>query len=179
MKIPIKKLKLIIRYFCTYTDKRFLGKTKLMKLFYFLDFNHVKKYGAPITYDRYVNMEHGPIPSKIMDLVCSVSDEESLLSDTIYIDKSKNQGIHRIKCYHKFTNNDRKYFAQSELETLGQVVNKYKNCNKDTIENDSHKEAPWKYTKFLQEIPYTLATKDDNCKATKEEIELVMEIANE
>ena len=55
MKIPMPKLKAILLYFGTYTDNRFLGKVKLMKLFYFLDFMHVKKYGTPVTYDTYVN----------------------------------------------------------------------------------------------------------------------------
>lgn len=179
MKIPIKKLKFIIRYFCTHTNERFMGKTKLMKLFYFLDFNHLKKYGAPITYDKYINMEHGTIPVIIMNLVNSVSDERSLLSDTILIDKSENKGIHRIKCHKKFTNNEKKYFSKSELDILQQITKKYNNANKNTIENDSHKEAPWLCTKFLQEIPYSLASKDKNCKVSKEEIDLMIRIANE
>jgi len=178
MKIPMKKLKLIIQYFCTHTNGRFFGKTKLMKLFYFLDFGHVKKYGSPITYDKYVNMEHGPIPSIIMGLVNSVSDEESLLSDTIYIDRSENQGIHKIKCYEKFIDDDEKYFSKSELELLKQVARKYKDSNKDKIEKDSHNEAPWKCTKFLQEIPYALASKDKDCRVDKEEIELMIRIVN-
>ncbi len=179
MKIPIKKLKLILRYFCTYTSERYLGKTKLMMLFYFLDFNHVKKYGSPITYDKYINMDYGPIPSTIMNLINSVQDENSLLSDTICIEKKKNRAIQRIKCYKRFNNDDKKYFSETELETLEQIVKKYKDSKKEIIVNDSHNEAPWKCTKFLQEIPYTLASKDKNCSTTIEEIELMMRIVND
>ena len=75
MKIPKTKLKAMLRYFCTNTNPSFLGKTKLMKLFYFADFLHVKKYGVPITYDTYIRLEHGPVPSKILNLVNSIIDD--------------------------------------------------------------------------------------------------------
>lgn len=179
MKIPIKKLKLIMRYFCTYTNKCYLGKTKLMKLFYFLDFNHIKKYGSPVTYDKYIKMDYGPIPSTIMNLVNSVQDENSFLSDTIYIEKKENQSIQRIKCYKPFIDDDKKYFSETELKILERIVKKYKDSKKEIIMNDSHKEAPWKCTKFLQEIPYTMASKDKDCRVDREEIELMLRIANE
>ena len=87
MMIPIKKLKAVILFFGTHTDTKFLGKVKLMKLFYFLDFMHVKNYGSPVTYDNYINLEHGPIPSAIKNLVDTATDDvdNSLLADTISI----------------------------------------------------------------------------------------------
>jgi hypothetical protein len=81
MNIPIQKLKAMILFFATFTDPRLLGKKKLMKLFYFADFGHVKRYASPITYDNYVHLEHGPIPSAILQ-----SRRYSLRS-SIYQDK--------------------------------------------------------------------------------------------
>jgi len=75
MKIPLSKLKAMVLYFCGNTDPRFLGKVKLMKLFYFADFIHVKNFGSPITYDNYVRMEHGPIPSVILNLIDAVDGD--------------------------------------------------------------------------------------------------------
>src|SRR5258708_29401514 len=85
MNLPIAKLKAILLYFANYTDTTFLGKVKLMKLFYFLDFMHLKTYGSPVTFDNYVNMEHGPIPSYIKNLVDTSTDDmdSSALADTI------------------------------------------------------------------------------------------------
>ena len=90
MNIPVPKLKAILLYFANYTNSRFLGKVKLMKLFYFLDFLHVKKYGAPITYDTYVNLVHGPIPSAIKNLIDTADDDfdNSILADTIKFEKN-------------------------------------------------------------------------------------------
>lgn len=178
MNIPIPKLKAILLYFGAYTDKRFLGKVKLMKLFYFLDFMHVKKYGAPVTYDTYVNLEHGPIPSAIKNLIDTADDDidSSILADTITFEKSNNQNMHRVKPLRNFTEKDKKYFSPNELEILQMVCQRFGDKNTKQIEDASHKEAAWKETNLLETIPYSLATKDKDCIVSKEEIEMLMSI---
>lgn len=180
MNIPLPKLKAIIRYFCTYTNPLYLGKVKLMKLFYFLDFIHVKKYGAPVTYDKYIKLEHGPIPSFIKNLIDSVSDDpaNAILSDTCSIEKVDvgKTGMQKVTCNRSFTTNDTRYFNNSELAVLKLVCQKYGQRNTRDTENASHDEAPWKETKLLEEIPYSLATHDLDAKVTKEEVDLLMKI---
>jgi len=178
MNIPLPKLKAIILYFCTYTDSKFLGKVKLMKLFYFLDFMHVKKYGAPVTYDHYVNLEHGPIPSSIKNLIDNASDDvdNSVLSDTVSFETPKGTDMYRIIPSRKFTEKDEKYFSRTELDILDAVCRRFGGKNTKFIEDISHTEAPWKETKFLEEIPYTLATKDNDCLVSEEEIKLLLSL---
>lgn len=175
MKIPIPKLKAIILYFCQNTERRFLGKTKLMKLFYFLDFIHLKNYGTPVTYDNYVHLEHGPVPSVIKNLVDSVENDidDALLADTIKIEHCNEQDMHRIVPVRIFDKKDEKYFSETELEILQKVCVRYSNKNTKYIEDASHNEAPWKKTNLLDDIPYSLASEDDDCKMTKEELELL------
>ena len=57
--ITLDKIKSIKIYFAKNTNSQYLGKVKLMKLFYFLDFTHVKDYGIPVTYDTYYKLETG------------------------------------------------------------------------------------------------------------------------
>lgn len=175
MKISIPKLKAIILYFCSNTDRKFLGKTKLMKLFYFLDFIHLKNYGTPVTYDSYVHLEHGPIPSIIKNLVDNVANDidNSLFADTIKIERPEGSDMQRIIAYRQFTKNDEKYFSKTELETMQKVCLKFGDKNTQYIEDASHDEAPWKKTNLLEEIPYSLAAEDDDCKMTKVELELL------
>lgn len=175
MRIPIAKLKAIIRYFGTHTDPKFLGKVKLMKLFYFLDFIHVKKYGCPVTYDRYVNLEHGPIPSTILNLVneALVDIDNAKLSDSIEFEISQHSSMCRIKPIRQFSESDKDYFKPSELEVLKTVCDRFGGKNTQFIENASHDESPWTNTNFLDEIPYTLAVDDEDCLVSKEEIELM------
>jgi len=178
MNIPIPKLKAILLYFGTNTDVKFLGKVKLMKLFYFLDFLHIKKYGAPVTYDNYINLEHGPIPSTIKNLVDTADDDidNSILSDTIKFDRPERGDIHRIIPLRKFTKNDEKYFTPTELDVLSNVCQRFGNKNTKYIEDASHKEAPWLETNFLDGIPYTLAARDSDCQVSEEEIGVLLEI---
>lgn len=178
MIIPLHKLKALLLYFGKNTEPRLLGKVKLMKLFYFTDFMHVKTYGSPVTYDRYVNMEHGPIPSTILNLVDSVDDDldSAELSDTIKIEKSRGSDMHRILPVRKFTEYDRKYFSETELEIMKKVCARFGDKTGRFIENASHKETPWTETNFLDDIPYTLAAGDKDCLVDKETIELSLDL---
>lgn len=175
MKITLKKLKAILLYFSLNTNK--LGKVKLMKLIYFLDFNHLKKYGRPITFDTYYHLEHGPIPSVIMNLVDTAAEDinASELKDTIqieYITTRKNKMV-KIVPARDFTDDDKKLFSESELEILAQVSKKFKDSTSDQIEQVSHNESPYKDTTMLQEISYSLAANDSDSEMSKEEIELL------
>ena len=178
MKLPLPKLKAILLYFANNTDPRFLGKVKLMKLFYFFDFMHVKNYGSPVTYDRYVKMEHGPIPSTILNLVDAVDNDidSAELADTIKIEKSERSAMHRVLPTRKFSDYDKEYFSESELDILEKVCTRFGDKTTKFIEDASHKEAPWIKTQFLDEIPYTLAAEDKDCIVAKETIELSTEL---
>ncbi len=174
MNIPVAKLKAILLYFGNCTDIRFLGKVKLMKLFYFLDFMHVKKYGVPVTYDTYVNLEHGPIPSAIKNLVDTASDDidNSILADTISFETPEGTRMCRVIPNRKFTERDAKLFSDSEIDILETVCKRFNTTNTQTIEDISHNEAPWRETTLLETIPYTLAAEDKDCLVSKEDIEL-------
>lgn len=178
MKVPISKLKAILLYFANFTDPKFLGVTKLLKLIYFLDFIHLKTYGTPVTYDTYINLEHGPIPTTIKNLIDSARNDidNSLLADTISIEHLENYEMWRVTAKRKFTEKESKYFSDTELKVLEKVINRFGDKNTSFVENASHKEAPWSMTRELEEIPYTLAVHDKDCLVTKEEIELSTQI---
>lgn len=180
MKLPLPKLKAIILYFATYTDPRFLGKVKLMKLFYFLDFIHLKKYGAPVTYDTYVNLEHGPIPTEVKNLVDTADDDvdNSVLADTVRFHQPEGMNMHRVIVTRPFNEQDKRYFSQTELEVLAIVCHRFGNKTTKDVEEAAHKEAPWRETRLLETISYTLATKDDDCLVSEEEIKAILSIAS-
>ena len=178
MKIPASKLKAIILYFCENTDSKFLGKVKLMKLFYFLDFLHVKQYGAPVTYDRYVKLEHGPIPSTIKSLVDDAGDDiqHSILADVIDIRRPDDINMFNVLARRQITEKELMMFSDTELEILERVCARGGDKNTDDIEQASHNEAPWRETELLEEISYTLAAKDNDCKVSEGDIALALEL---
>lgn len=182
MKIPIPKLKAMILYFATNTNSELLGKVKLMKLFYFTDFTHVKNYASPITYDNYVHLEHGPIPSTILNLVNAVEndiDNATIFADLFSIKKRDGSNQKKIVPVRTFTNKDEKYFSPSELKVLKSVCERFNDKTGKFIEERSHEEAAWSRTKELENIPYTLAVYDIDCQVSKEEIEFVLGIFNQ
>lgn len=179
MTISLPKLKAIIKYLCHNTNPNFLGKTKLMKLFYFLDFTQVKRYGVSITGDTYYHLEFGPIPTIIKNLVDSVSDDlgTALLSDIIQVNCNDGHDIHKIICLKPFTPSDKEYFSPVELQTLEDVVKKFKDYSTQQIVDASHKEASWRLTQDLEIIPYQLAAEDPDCRVNKQDIDLLVKIA--
>ena len=54
---------------------------KLIKLLYFVDREALLRWGRPVTTDRYVSMSHGPVVSRIYDLV---SDEPDPKRHTVW-----------------------------------------------------------------------------------------------
>jgi hypothetical protein len=77
----------------------------------------------------------------------------------------------------KFTEQDRKYFSDTEFEILQKVCAIYGKSTMNKIKEAAHKEAPYSRTKYLDKIPYTLAAEDPDSRISKEEIELFMKLA--
>ena len=61
-KINEKKYRNIILFFSEKIQNGTLGKLKLMKLLYYLDFDFFEKYGRSITGDEYLRFDNGPVP---------------------------------------------------------------------------------------------------------------------
>ncbi|MEK7158889.1 MAG: Panacea domain-containing protein [Patescibacteria group bacterium] len=144
-----------------------------MKLFYFVDFIHFKRFGRPITDDRYFHLEHGPIPSTILNLVNSIFDEgeDAILADTIFIEK--NEHIQRIKAYQNFDKKDENLFSKNELDVMKEVCDRFKDKDTKFIVKSAHNEAAWSKTRETEEIPYELAIDDSDCRISKEEYEVL------
>ena len=170
--IPLTKLKAIMLYFANNTNPRYAGKIKFMKLFYFLDFLHVKKYLTPVTGDQYFNLDKGPIPAVILHMIDELllDPESSKIADTIAVETPKGSKMQKIIPLRKFTNEDVKLFSKSEIIILKEVVRRFKNTDTDTIIKLSHAESPWKDTNYRDPIPYSLAGRDPDSVYTEAEI---------
>ncbi len=57
-----KKYKNAVLFFAKKMQNGTLGKLKMMKLLYFLDFDFFEKYGRSVTGDSYLRFENGPVP---------------------------------------------------------------------------------------------------------------------
>ena len=176
MKISPSKVKRMILYFANHTDPSLLGKTKLMKLFYFTDFRHVKKYLTPITNDKYINLEHGPVPTAIMNLVEAVENDldNSILGDTIVVVERDGSNMKKVQVRRRFNDRDAEHFTKSELAVMNEVCEIFKESTGKQIEDASHNESAWLQTSLGEFIPYTLGTQDKDSLVDKGEVEVAL-----
>ena len=115
---------------------------KVFKILYFADREYLANYGYPITGDKYVAMQAGPVPSKVYDIVkivrgdSYVSDFENLRSyftieDWSYIKPTKAANMRKI--------------APAEIEVIDQCLEKYGNMTYEEIKEKSH-DVAWRNT---------------------------------
>jgi len=145
------KYKNAILYFLEHINNSHLGKVKLMKLLYYMDFDHFEKCGTSITGDEYKNYPAGPVPEG-GDAILKEMQAEGL------IDISKEQVIDYLK--YKYTPKARhepSAFLPSEVEILSSVAEKWEHHSTNEIIAASHGEAPWLATENGETIPYALA----------------------
>lgn len=140
-----------ILYFLENVNNAYLGKVKLMKLLYYLDFDHFEKYGASVTGDTYCNKPAGPIPEN-GDTILQEMKEKGLIeihAEQI-IDFLKYKYLPRTSC-------NLGVFSLTEAEMLYEIAEKWRLHSRTEIVEASHGEAPWIATRTDEAIPYALA----------------------
>ncbi|MEA3417110.1 MAG: Panacea domain-containing protein [Thermodesulfobacteriota bacterium] len=135
----------------------FCGKTKLMKLLYFLDFMHFKQTGKAVTDLDYFAWEQGPVPKVFFEEI-SKTPRKDLTSIVTIQNCGKFQKILPIKGKKP----DLDFFSPRELMLLEEISYTFKDVQANDITDISHlPNEPWSKTKetkgMLQLIDYNLA----------------------
>ena len=139
-----EKLLNAIIYFAR--DTKFCGKTKLMKLLFFLDFLHFKQTGKSVTGLNYFAWKMGPVPK---DLFEELENMKPDLRSAIKIDQFGD--FQKIVSQKKF--NDQ-YFTSCEKKILKEIAFIFKETKAEDIVEISHlKNEPWHMT-LKEKSPY-------------------------
>lgn len=152
-----EKLINVIIFFADNT--RFMGKTKLCKLLYFLDFGHFKETGRSVTGMDYYAWKMGPVP---VDLYEEVDMPEPDLAEKVeFIEQTTRRGpMLAVKALAAF---DGSLFSKRELRIMQSLADEYRDTQADDMIEATHLEnQPWHRTyveegKRQQRIPYELA----------------------
>ena len=161
MKYDIEKVANAIKFFKENGTKH-LGKTKLMKLLFFADKEHLLRYGIPIFDDKYFKLPHGPVPILTLNIIDSLNEIENF--DLIeYIDILKKHISITKENYNGYSFNnfeikkpfDIEIFSKSELEVLELITNKYKDFTAIQISQLSHLLPEYKNTPLSEIIDYS------------------------
>ncbi len=143
-----EKTRQLILYLASKVD---IGKTKLMKLLYLIDFAAYGEIGKSITNDTYEHWTLGPVPRNIWrkcgallsDIVDQVTEERGTGKYTRFVPK---------------IDPDLSVFTKTELEIIDSIIKKYGTKFQQELVELVHEELPFKLTKKDEVIPYYLAS---------------------
>ncbi len=151
-KINEKKYKNLILFFASRVKNGTLGKLKMMKLLYFLDFDYFEKYGKSITGDEYLRFENGPVPKMAEKILKEMSNKDiKITKKKIGSGYNDQQHIEALKDF------DVSLFSKEELLMMEETASKWEKFSDTEMKNASHGEAPWIATKPNNVIDYNLA----------------------
>ena len=115
-----------------------IDKMKALKLIWLADRYHLRKYGRPITNDRYFAMEFGPVASTVKDLIgFNMLGREELS----YLSKYLKKGDDNIITIVRDTNCD--VFSQTDIETFETIYREYGEYGSIYLSRISHKFPEW------------------------------------
>jgi uncharacterized phage-associated protein len=153
-----EKLINAIIYFANHT--KYCGKTKLLKLLYFLDFKSFKQTGKSVTGLDYFAWQMGPVPRGLFEeLSCKMKpDMRSAIHDL-----AAGESFQQIRPKKKF---ESQYFSKKEMNLLEEIAFIFKDAKADAMVESTHlKNEPWDKTLKekgeFQKIDYMLAIDSD------------------
>lgn len=152
VKINEKKYKNLILFFANKIKNGTLGKLKIMKLLYFLDFDYFEKYGKPVSGDEYLRFDNGPIPRMAEKILKEMNGKDiKITKRKIGSGYNDQQHIEPLKEF------DVNLFSKEELLMMEEIANKWEKFSGAEMKNASHGEAPWIATKPNSVIDYNLS----------------------
>ena len=151
VKINEKKYKNVVLFFAKKIQNGTLGKLKMMKLLYYLDFDFFEKYGRSVTGDEYLRFDNGPVPRMAEKILKEMKDKEIKITSYKVAEGYNDQ--QRIEATEEF---DLNVFDKEELMMLEEVADKWEKFTGTEMKTASHGEAPWISTKPNDVIDYNL-----------------------
>jgi len=125
-------------------------KLKIIKLLYFADKYHLMKYGQSITNDRHIAMEHGPVNSLALDILC--------FNDLVLHEDEINYTYKLLKQTGKYTfianiefTKKLNYLSESGKEALDYIIQRFGKMSGFKLTDYAHRLPEWKqYKELLQ-----------------------------
>lgn len=170
-----EKLINAIVYFAKHT--LYCGKTKLLKLLYFLDFCHFKETGKSVTGLEYFAWDCGPVPKEIFRELSGKMQSDLGAAITI----TPHEAFQKIIPKKKF---ESKYFTSREIDLLERISFIFKESKaEDMVEVTHLKNQPWDRTLKekgeFEKIDYLLSIDNDENSLSLDEARERMEEISE
>ena len=147
--LNVSKVFNAILFFCREGD----FKTKVNKLLFYADFKHFKEFTTSITGAQYVHLPLGPVPNNydhyFAELIAngSLTVEEEPCTPDFIMEKLVTVRTPDLLAW----------FSDSEIKTLVEIKEHFKNYTATAIKDFSHNEKAYKETSERQRISYEYA----------------------
>lgn len=139
---------------------RKLGKVKLFKLLYFVDFMHYKETGRSVTGLSYFAWKMGPVPVSLQD---ALESPESDWQGKVEFKQIKVRDGQPMLSVNALCDFDPSHFTRRELKLLASLATEFYDATSDQMIEKTHLEnSPWHKVwevegKRQQPIPYDYA----------------------
>jgi uncharacterized phage-associated protein len=150
-----------------------INKMKALKLVYFADRYHLRKYGRLITNDSYVAMEHGPVPSSSRDIIESSDylDESARTYAQEFLESSERTLSSVCKL-------DTNVLSDSDIEALEFAWKTFGHMNQFELRDQTHNYPEWKkFKKELESVRVMQMNLLDFLKDPQQDIEKCFELS--
>ncbi len=145
-----EKMRQVILYFIHHGDPETLGKTKLMKLLYYADFDHFELHDEPITGAVYRRLRQGPVATDVFALLGQMAKLGDIDITSINTPSYQREKYKALRPFSPAL------FSDDEMSTLKAVANRWHTVKMTDIVAASHDDPPWNAVGDNEEIPYYL-----------------------
>jgi uncharacterized phage-associated protein len=117
-----------------------IHKLKALKLVYFADRYHLRRFGRPVIGDEYLAMEYGPVPANTKD-IAEISD---------FLGKEEREYAKAFLCpneHHSYSSQqevEEKVFSQSDREALAWAWKRFGRTARFDLAQLTHEYPEWK-----------------------------------
>ncbi|MCI2811025.1 Panacea domain-containing protein [Eoetvoesiella caeni] len=166
-----EKLVEAVKFFALNTRK--LGKTKLYKLLYFLDFTHYRDTGRPVTGMEYFAWPMGPVPVEFHNELDNPSKdwEGNCLFKSIPVRNGKE--MLSVQALNEF---NPLHFSKREVRIMQELASEFRDATADEMVERTHLEnLPWHQIyevekRKQQQIPYAMSLRKQDFEHMVESI---------
>jgi len=147
-RLKKRKYKQALLFFANKIPAEELGKVKLWKLLYFLDFDHYHKHEELITGESYSRLPMGPAPRHYDTVVAEMVAAGLVERDSIPVNASyEDRQIIRPKKFY-----DLSVFTEEERQTLSAVIQEYGSKSGKELSALSHDDPPWMLARIGEDL---------------------------
>lgn len=136
-----EKYKNLILYILERANDINLGKKKLFKLLYFIDFDYYEKRGKSITGERYIVHKYGPVPERGEDVLRAMASKKLVRPVRVSMPPYEQ---HRFIPQEKA---DISVFDGEELQHIDMIIKRFSDSNGAEIEVVAKNDIPFQATK--------------------------------